>query len=200
MKIRLLVPFAALGIACGDTPPQDAPAAPGAGAQAVPLSGTYRVAGTTVDKATGAKRDVAGTIVVKAEGSSYTTTFSLNTTLREGGEPQKAELIGHGEGTVAGRALAGTAETQLIVALVPGVDAGFGMLPRAATRRILNRSEATIEPTGRVVIEIESDPAPGEDYSPTHTTLRGERLADLGIAGEGDAAEGVGGDAANEAQ
>jgi hypothetical protein len=195
MQIRLLGLTALLGIACGDATPPETPA--DAGAQAAPLSGTYRVAGTTVDKATGTKRDVSGTIVVKAEADAYTTTFSLNTTLREGGEPQKAELIGHGQGTVAGRALTGTAETQLIVALVPGVDAAFGMLPRAATSRILNRSEATIEPDGSVQIEIESAPAPGEEYSPTHTTLRGERIADVGIAGEGGGAPatGVGGDA-----
>jgi hypothetical protein len=187
MKIHLLGLTALLGIACGDTTPPETPGAPGAEAQAAPLSGTYRVSGTTVDKATGAKRAVAGTIVVDAKGDAYTTTFSLNTTLREGAEPQKAELIGHGEGKVDGRALTGTAETQLIVALVPGVDAGFGMLPRAATSRILNRSRATIEPDGSVMIEIESDPAPGEHYTPTHTTLRGGRIADIGGAGPGDA-------------
>jgi hypothetical protein len=198
MKIRLLAPAAAFLFACGDATRTEAPA--DAGAQALPLSGTYRVSGTTVDKATGAKREVSGTIVVEAEGDTYTTTFSLNTTLREGSEPQKAELIGHGEGTVDGRTLAGSAETQLIVALVPGVDAGFGLMPRAATSRILNRSEATIAEDGSVEVEIESEPAPGEDYSPTHTTLRGERIADVGIAGgAGDAGESppqaAGGDA-----
>jgi hypothetical protein len=197
MQIRRLLALTtaiAAGIACGDTSPPEAPAAPG-DAEVAPLSGTYRVSGTTVDKATGAKREVAGTIIVKAEGDAYTTTFSLNTTLREGAEPQKAELIGHGEGTVAGRALTGTAETQLIVALVPGVDAAFGMLPRAATSRILNRSEATIDPDGSARIEIESEPAPGEEYSPTHTTLRGERIADVGVAGAADAAAaGIGGE------
>ena len=139
------------------------------------------MSGTTVDKSTGSERGVSGTIIVKAEGSTYTSTFSLNTTLHGSGEPQKAELIGHGEGRVEGRELIGTAETQLIVALVPGVDAGFGMLPRMATARIVNSSEASITPDGNVRIEIESNPAPGEDYSPTRTTLRGKRIAAVGI-------------------
>jgi hypothetical protein len=180
MKFRFLL-CAGLLVACGDAPPGQETTDVAADQPAVPLSGTYRVSGTTVDKATGSERGVSGTIVVKAEGSSYTTTFSLNTTLHGSGEPQKAELIGQGEGTVEGRALMGTAETQLIVALVPGVDAGFGMLPRVATARIVNSSEASITPDGNVRIEIESHPAPGEEYSPTRTTLRGKRIAAVGI-------------------
>ena len=52
-----------------------------------------------------------------------------------------------------------------------------------ATARILNKSEASIEADGKVRIEIESDPAPGEEYSPTKTTLRGRRVADVGLGG-----------------
>ncbi|MGH0029450.1 MAG: hypothetical protein ACQGVC_06650 [Myxococcota bacterium] len=180
MPARNLLGLAAvLLVACGDAPAGDAPveAAP----PTLPLTGTYQVSGTTVDKATGAERGVSGVIVVKAEGDRYTSTFSLNTTLHGAGEPQKAELIGQGEGAIEGRTLVGTAETQLIVALVPGVDAGFGMLPRVATARILNRSYASFEDDGKVVIQIQSEPAPGEEYSPTKTTLRGRRVADVGL-------------------
>jgi hypothetical protein len=176
----LLGTTVALLLACGDAEgDRSVDAAP----PALPLTGTYQVTGTTVDKATGAERGLTGTIIVKAEGNSYTSTFSLNTTLHGLGEPQKAELIGHGEGTVEGRVLSGTAETQMIVALVPGVDAGFGMMPRVATARILNRSEASIDPEGRVQIEIESSPAPGSEYTPSRTTLRGRRVADVGLGG-----------------
>ena len=126
---------AALALACGDSP-DATPSVDAAPPDAMPLTGTYQVSGTTVDKATGAERGVSGTIIVKAEGDTYTSTFSLNTTLHGAGEAQKAELIGQGEGSVEGRTLSGTAETQMIVALVPGVDAGFGMLrawpPRAS--------------------------------------------------------------------
>ncbi len=85
---------------------------------------------------------------------------------------------------IEGRSLSGTAETQLIVALVPGVDAGFGMLPRVATSRIVNSSTAEIAPDGSVRIEIESNPAPGEEYSPSRTTLRGKRISAVGLGSE----------------
>jgi hypothetical protein len=181
---RSLVPGAllALLLACGT----DETRAPEVAAQAppAPLSGTYRVSGTTVDKTTGAERGVSGTVIVIAEGDSYTSTFDLATTLHGSGAPQKAELVGRGDGRIEGRKLTGTAETQLIVALVPGVDAGFGLLPRMATTRIVNRSDATIENDGTVMIEIESDPAPGEDYTPTRTTLRGRRTSAVGLGGD----------------
>jgi hypothetical protein len=175
--------LAALWLACGSA---DAPVADDAAeaVPAAPLSGTYRVSGTTVDKTTGAERSVSGTVIVIAEGDAYTSTFDLSTTLHASGSPQKAQLVGRGDGRVEGRRLTGTAETQLIVALVPGVDAGFGLLPRMATTRIVNRSDASIEPDGSVTIEIESDPAPGEDYTPTRTTLRGRRTSAVGIGGE----------------
>ncbi len=179
----LLLGAVALLVACGDaSSPEIADVA--ATGPAVPLEGTYRVSGTTVDKTTGSERGVSGTIVVKTQGNNYTTTFSLNTTLHGSGEPQKAELIGQGEGAVEGRKLIGTAETQLIVALVPGMDAGFGMLPRVATSRIVNSSTAEITPDGSVRIEIESNPAPGEEYSPSRTTLRGKRISAVGLGGD----------------
>ena len=182
LRSLLFVTGTALLLGCGsgsETTPDVAADQP-----AAPIAGTYRVSGTTVDKATGSERGVAGTIILKTEGDGYTTTFSLNTTLHGSGEAQKAELIGHGEGTVEGRTLSGMAETQMIVALVPGVDAGFGMLPRVATARIVNKSEADIGADGSVRIEIESDPAPGEEYSPTRTTLRGKRIAPVGIGSD----------------
>ena len=124
MPTRILLVFGALAfafalfLACGEA---EGPAGVDAAPPALPLTGTYQVTGTTIDRATGAERSLSGTIVVKAEGDRYTSNFSLNTTLHGTGEPQKAELIGHGEGSVEGRDLVGTAETQMIVALVPGV-------------------------------------------------------------------------------
>ena len=181
---RSLAPGAlvALALACGSGDSQLAEVAAGAPTVA-PLSGIYRVSGTTVDKATGTERSISGTVIVIAEGDTYTSSFDLATTLHIDGSPQKAELVGRGDGRIEGRKLTGTAETQLIVALVPGVDAGFGLLPRMATTRILNRSDATIEPDGSVTIEIESDPAPGQDYTPTRTTLRGRRTSAVGLGG-----------------
>ena len=177
----LLAASAALPLACGEAeeaPPVSAapPVAP------EPLSGLYEVSGVTVDKATGAERGVAGTVIVDVEGGTYTTTFNLATNLPiRSGAAQRAELVGQGSGRVADRTLEGTAETQLIVALVPGVDPGFGLLPRHATAQIVNRSKAEIAPDGAVEIDIDSEAAPGTDYAPTHTKLRGRRVAAKGI-------------------
>jgi hypothetical protein len=181
----LLAASTAMVVACGEreeTSPVSAapPVAP------EPLSGLYEVSGVTVDKATGAKRTLAGTVIVDVDltGDAYTTTFNLATDLAiGGGAPQRAELIGNGSGRVEERTLAGTADTQLIVALVPGVDPGFGLLPRHATAHIVNRSTAAIAPDGTVEIEIDSEAAPGTSYPPTHTKLRGKRVAAKGALG-----------------
>jgi hypothetical protein len=174
---------AALLAACGE---REAPPPSAAPAEAMPLAGAYDVAGATVDRATGSERGLSGRLVVSTHGDTYDVTFELSTTLVGSGEPQRAQLIGNGDGTIDARTLTGTAQTQLIVALVPGVDAGFGMMPRGVTARLRNRSVATIAPDGSVEIEIESDPAPGEtQYAPTRTTLRGRRLPTTGIGGDG---------------
>jgi hypothetical protein len=178
----LLALSAAVPLACSDG---EKPAAVSAQppAEPEPLSGLYEVSGTTVDKVTGAERSIAGTLIVDVEGDTYTTTFDLSTTIVTQGDPRRAELVGKGEGKVTDRTLEGTALTQMIVALVPGVDASFGMLPRHATARIVNTSSATIAPDGAVRIKIDSEAAPGTDYSPTRTTLRGQRIAAKGVAG-----------------
>jgi hypothetical protein len=178
----LLAASTSLLLACGEAeeaPPVSAapPVAP------APLSGLYQVSGVTVDKATGAERAVAGTVIVDVEGAAYTTTFDLATELQVAGRAQHADLVGKGSGRVDDRTLEGTAETQLIVALVPGVDPGFGMLPRHATAQIVNRSVAVISPDGSVKIEIDSEATPGTSYAPTHTKLRGRRIAAKGVEG-----------------
>jgi hypothetical protein len=177
----LLAASAALSLACGEAEEKQVAAAPPVAPE--PLSGLYEVSGTTVDKATGAERKVSGTLIVDVEGETYTTTFDLATNIVIQGDSRRAELIGKGEGKVADRTLDGTAQTQLIVALVPGVDASFGMLPRHVTARILNSSHAVISPEGAVRIEIDSEAAPGSDYVPTHTQLRGKRIAAKGVEG-----------------
>jgi hypothetical protein len=180
----LLAASAALLLSCGEgsEPPSVAAAPP---VTPEPLSGLYEVSGTTVDKATGAERVVAGTVIVDVDGAAYTTTFDLATELPVGDRTQRAELIGKGSGRVADRTLEGTAATQLIVALVPGVDPGFGLLPRHATAEIVNKSVARIAHDGTVSIEIDSEPAPGASYAPTHTKLRGRRVAAKGVEGIG---------------
>lgn len=177
----LLAASAALPLACGEA--EEKPAVSAAPVEPEPLSGLYEVSGVTVDKATGAERKLAGTLIVDVEGAAYTTTFDLATNVVIQGDSRHAELVGKGEGQVADRTLDGSAQTQLIVALVPGVDARFGMLPRHATARIVNTSHAVIAPDGSVRIDIDSEAAPGSDYAPTRTQLRGKRIAAKGVEG-----------------
>lgn len=180
------IPIGALSavlLGCGESEPPAPPDLPDVGAAPPAISGTYDVSGTTVEAATGARRGVSGTVIVLAaeDGATYKTSFHLSTTLTGHGQPQRAELVGTGDGTIDGATLEGTAETQLIVALVPGVDAGFGLMPRAVTTRIANRSRAVVAPDGSVEISIESQALPGEEgYAPTRTTLRGRRVDVLG--------------------
>jgi hypothetical protein len=169
--------FAALACGQGDRPA----AAP---QEAVPISGRYDVKGGTVDLEGGHRREIAGQVVLTETGGAYTATFHLNTTYPGAEEALPAEVIGSGEGTVEGRTLRGTAETQLVMATVPGVDPGFAYVPRMVSTRIQSTTLASVADDGTVSIEIENRPAPGEDYAPTKTTLKGRRVAAAGVGGE----------------
>ena len=51
----------------------------------MPIAGMYEVAGTTIDKKTGAKREISGKLILAENGSEYTATFNFNTTFPGGG-------------------------------------------------------------------------------------------------------------------
>ena len=146
---------------------------------ALPIAGMYEVTGETVTKATGDKRAISGKIIiVEEEGGAYTATFTLMTTYPGAEEALPAEVIGKGEGQIRGRILDGTAETQLVMATVPGVDPGFAFVPRMVSTRLVSRSSATVAADGTVQIEIDNQAAPGEEgYVPTRTTLSGVRVS-----------------------
>lgn len=147
---------------------------------ALPIAGMYEVNGKTIAKATGDKRPISGRIIiVEAEGGgSYTATFHLNTTYPGDEEALPAEVIGKGEGRIDGRSLEGIAETQLVMATVPGVDPGFAYVPRMVSTRLVSHSIATVAADGSVQIEIDNEAAPGEEgYVPTRTTLSGVRIS-----------------------
>ena len=176
MKAHLPVLLCVAGLAfaaCGGS--QDADDGP-----SVPIAGMYAVTGETITKATGDKRAISGKIIIaeEEEGGSYTATFHLTTTYPGAEEALPAEVIGKGEGTIEGRTLEGTAETQLVMATVPGVDPGFSFMPRMVSTRLVSRSSATVAADGSVQIEIDNRAAPGEeDYVPTRTTLSGIRVS-----------------------
>ena len=151
--------------------------------QAVPIPGRYEVRGATVAIESGNKRAIAGLIILSEEGGRYTATFDLATTYPGAEAALPAQVIGKGEGTIEGRTLRGTAQTQLVMAAVPGVDPGFAFIRPQAGTRLVSTTVATIAANGDLSIAIENQPAEGEDYAPTRTTLNGSRVSALGIGG-----------------
>ena len=152
-----------------------------AAVQAAPISGMYEVSGLTVATQTGDKRDIAGKIVLAEDGDTYTAKFHLTTLFPVGPETLPAEVIGSGTDSIAGRTLEGTAATQLVIAMIPGVDPAFAYVPRTVTKRLVSTSVGTIAADGSMTIEIENQPAEGEEYVPTRTTLRGHRVSAAGL-------------------
>jgi len=176
MEIRPSLASLVMLVACGA--PEQKAVTQAVEGEEVPIPGMYRVHGATVDKATGEKRAIKGTVILAVEGSRYTATFHLNTNFPgPGADPVAAEVIGSGEGKVEGRTLTGTAHTQVVVAGMPGVDPNFAFIPRRVSTRLISDSVTTIARDGSVTIQTDSRGEPGEDYAPTRTTLRGERIA-----------------------
>lgn len=177
MRTRsLAIASIALALACGSG---DAPVADEV--QASPIAGMYEVTGVTVAVESGHKREIAGTVILAESGDSYTATFNLNTTYPGADQALPAEVIGKGEGLIDGRTLRGTAETQLVMATVPGIDPGFAYVPRMVSTRITSNTVATVATDGTVSIEIENQPMKGTEYAPTRTTLHGSRISAAGI-------------------
>jgi hypothetical protein len=167
---------------------------PGAGdgseaANAAPIAGMYQVSGSTIVIGSSDKRTLSGKIILAEQEGQYTATFNLTTTFPVGGDALPAKVIGKGEGTIQGRELTGTAETQLVIATVPGVDTAFAYVPRTVTTRIVSTSTTTIAADGSVAIQIENQPAAGEQYQPTRTTLRGHRVSTAGVGGSNPVAD-----------
>jgi len=175
-SIALLAALVAALFACGGEEKRER-AAEDSGDE-VPIPGMYKVEGATIDKASGERRDISGTVILAVDGGEYTATFHLATTFPGSGtDPIAAEVIGKGEGKVEGRKLTGTAHTQLVVASVPGVDPNFAFIPRQVSTRLISDSVTTIARNGSVVIQTESRGEEGEHYSPTKTILKGRRIA-----------------------
>ena len=151
--------------------------------EVLPIAGQYEVSGTTIEAATGSKREISGTVILAEEGNRYTATFHLATVFEGTAGGMPAEVIGQGSGSIDGRELRGTAETQLVMSTVPGIDPAFAFIPRITSTRLVSNSTTSIAADGSVMIEIENQPAEGEDYAPTRTTLRGIRIGAPLVAG-----------------
>ncbi len=166
LVILLLAAWAPLG--CG-------PDRNEAGMEIIAVAGSYEVTGTTVEEGGGNERRIAGTIILAEEGSHYTATFNLNTQFPTSDGLVPVDVIGVGEGIIAGNALEGTARTQIVMSSLPGVDTRFAYAPRFVGRRIESESTAQLKEDGSITVEIRNRPSEGEQYTPTRTTLHGVR-------------------------
>ena len=173
--LSFLVCAIALSAAC-DSGPKPGPVDAVPPVAAIPIGGLYEVSGVT-RASTGDEREISGTIILAEEGDRYIATFNLTTLYPVGAETLRAEVIGKGEGAIDGRTLTGNASTQLVVASVPGVDPAFAFIPRTVSTRIQSTSVTEVAADGGVVIEIKSQPAPGEQYESTRTKLTGRRVS-----------------------
>lgn len=177
---------AALALLAGCGPGSEAPsgeasrerAAVGAAGSAASFAGLYRASGKTVDVASGDTRLIHGTVVLKEADEGYLASAELHTRYpHPGGGEIAAEVIGTGKGRRQGATLSGRAETQLVLGSVPGVDTGFAFVPREVGPRIVSTWSAERAADGSLRIEFRNEPGQGEDYRPTRTTLRAERIA-----------------------
>ncbi len=186
MRIALPILCAAILFlpACGSEPEgsgagETAPVGAGLPGQ-TSIAGLYEVSGITTEIASGDQREIAGTLILTQQGTRYTSTFHLRTMFPTASGALPAEVIGKGEGDVEGRTLEGTAETQIVMSMVPGVDSAFAFVPRRVSEVLVSTTAAEITQDGRVQIEIQSKPAPGAQYAPTTTVLAGSLVAPSG--------------------
>jgi len=171
-------PEAAVESVPAPPPPVSAPAP-----EPVPdVSGVYQVIGQTVDKQSGDTREIFGTVVVDQQDDEYSTSFELKTEYPVEGGSMIADVIGEGGGRIEGGRMVGTSRTQLVMAMVPGVDTAFAFMPRSIGPRIVSRTEGTLRRDGTLEFRVENEAATegGQGYRPTRTILRATRVADLG--------------------
>ena len=150
------------------------------------IQGVYRVEGITTEVASGFSRPLSGLLVVRQEGDRYTTNFDLSSEVPSRGkfadEPMSIEIVGEGEGRIDGDTLLGSARTQVLRSMVPGVHVSFGMMPRAVGPRIVSTTQGHVGPDNELTIEIETRPDGDADYAPTRTRLVGHRVGEVGEA------------------
>ena len=145
-------------------------------------AGLYAVEGFTTDDAGGEQRRIVGKLIIAAGDAGaepvpdYTTTFNMQTEYPTPDGMIQADVIGSGTGDRDETGLVGTAETQLLMAAVPGLDPKFPWIPGQLGPRVVSEFAMNPGEGGEFVIEIASRAAPGESYEPTVTTLRASRI------------------------
>jgi len=163
----------ALGLAACGPDGSDESASGNAGSKEVVFTGTYEVEGKTVEKESGATRALSGLVILAQEGTDYSVTFDLDTAFPGPDGPIEAQVIGRGSGKVEGETLRGTARTQIVQAMVSGIDARFALLPRTYGPHFASTTAALLNEDGSITIHIDTTGEEGDEFVATHTTLTG---------------------------
>jgi hypothetical protein len=138
--------------------------------------GTWRVKGVTTDLRSGDTREIAGIIVLDQKGAGYTGSSELETKYPAEGGAMDAHVIGTAEGALEGETLTGKAKNQLVMGMVPGLEAEFAFAPRMVGPRLESNFKARFRQDGTLLVEIDNRGAQGEAYSPTRTVLYGTKI------------------------
>ena len=186
-KMRYWPYLAALivAIGCGSGQPEEAAASPEASERAsasATAPAPIVLAQATEATAPSAGSGLSGTVTLSIEGDHYSSSYNLKTTFPGRDDELMADVIGTGSGSVDGGSLTGTSQTQLVIASVPGVDPSFAFIPRVVGLRLTSTPLAVFEADGSVTMASQNQPGDGQDYIPTRTTLRGERIAEDAVA------------------
>jgi hypothetical protein len=115
-------------------------------------------------------------VVLTKKGDHWAAASELETDFPTLGGPVRTDVIGTGDGRLAGKGLEGSAHTQLVIQTVPGVDTDFAFIPRQVGPRLVSKWKAHLEEDGTLVVELSNQPEKGEQYSPTKTMLKGRRV------------------------
>ncbi len=179
LPLLLSVVLAWLAAGCDSGPtPGGAGSVEAAPPPAEGFVGTWEVKGITEDLRRGDSRRIEGKLVLNESAGVYSGKSELETQFPSEGGAMDAHVLGTATGKREGNLLRGDAETQLVMATVPGVNTDFAFVPRQVFARIESSWTARFRQDGTLIIELENRPAAGEDYAPTRTTLYGTRLPD----------------------
>ena len=158
------------------------------GAEDRPQEGLYEVDGVTTVTATGDRRTILGKFVLsRLEDGAYATTFNFQTALPIPDGQRQVDITGSGDGRLEEGQLRGRAESQWLMAALPGLDPRFAFIPGKLGPRIV--SSFVMAPTrnpDQFNIEIRSEGIAGDagqGYAPTTTVLRATRVGDTPMGG-----------------
>ena len=90
----------------------------------------------------------------------------------------RADVVGRGEGRVAGGTLEGTAESQLFLASVGGAHGATPYMPRLMGPILRQATRGSVGEEGELRIELDYTPVEGGPREASHVLLRGQLVSE----------------------